>query len=209
MKNLLFKIMALTFSGFALASCGGGNGGHHADSDSVSFPESSVETSTVVKNYLTKDSIGHVYVGKPLAELPDSVPGLYSHKENGASPDAVSVTFSNADGQQFVAYDFGEGNVDVINVIGEDIYVATPDGEIKMGDSFKKVLQLPGAKAEWSGYDDSGSWFWTWEGIWFAPAGDRLTPELSKVMYQSSTEPTAEMFSEEVPVGFIGTGLPF
>lgn len=191
------------------SSCGNSNKNETTDSDSIAIMDM-VETVVAANTtYIDKDSIGAVYIGKPITELADSVPNLYTSKENGASPDAVTVTFSNPDGEQFVAYDFGEGKIDVLNVIGTDIKVKSPEGEFGLGDSFSKVLQLPGVTAEWLGYDDSGMWYWTWEGLWFAPSQDKLSPELSRLLYNSETEPAASDFSEENTVGFIGTGLPF
>lgn len=207
MKKIAFSAVAVM--AIVLASCGGKKSEAYEESDSVAIMEMVDIVAGERIPTLTKDSLGEVYVGRRMAELADSVPGLYSHKENGASPDAVTVTFSNADGAQFVAYDFGEGNVDVINLVGRDVAVSTPGGDVRLGDSFEKILSLPGVVAEWSGYDDSGSWYWTWEGIWFAPSAESLTPELSRVLYQSAEEPAADKFSDEVKIGFIGTGLPF
>ena len=189
--------------------CGHSNKNDAIDSDSIAIMDMVETVAAANTTYINKDSIGAVYIGQPITELADSIPSLYTSKENGASPDAVTVTFSNPDGEQFVAYDFGEGKIDVLNVIGTDIKVNAPGGEFGLGDSFSKVLQLPGVAVEWSGYDDSGMWYWTWEGLWFAPSQDKLSPELSRLLYNSGTEPAASDFSEENTVGFIGTGLPF
>ena len=109
--------------------------------------------------------------------VPDSVPGLYVRKVNGASPDAVTIDFEDEDGERFIAYDFGEGKIDVINLIG--------------------------------GYDGGGMWYWRWEGLWFAPSQDNLPTVLSRRLYHSESAPTSADFTDDVTVGFIGTGLPF
>ena len=191
-------------------SCGNSHKESISDSDSIAVMEM-VETvaASNAPAHISKDSIGKIYIGMPMHEIQDSVPALYTRKENGASPDAVTVTFSNDNGEQFVAYDFGEGKIDVLNVIGTDVAVMSPQGDIRLGDSFRKVLELPGVESEWSGYDDSGTWYWTWNGLWFAPAQDKLPSKLSQLLYHSDKEPTADDFSDEVSIGFIGTGLPF
>lgn len=191
------------------ASCGVSDKTEAADSDSTAIPDMVEAVVASNATYIDKDSIGAVYIGMPMSELADSVAGLYTSKEYGATPDAATVTFSNPDGEQFVAYDFGEGKIDVLNVTGADIKVMAPEGEFGLGDPFTKVLQLPGVAAEWSGYDGSGMWYWTWEGLWFAPSQERLTPELSRLLYNPETEPAASDFPEGDTVGFIGTGLPF
>ena len=209
MKRLLIipAVSALVVTG-----CGGGNKNMTADSDSI-YSDMTAETvstvATVASSYITKDSIGHIFIGMPFHEVPDSVAGLYNHKENGASEDAVTITFSNPDGEQFISYDFGEGNIDVLNVIGRDIKVKAPDGDFGLGDKFTKVLELPDVKTEWSGYDGGGSWYWVWEGLWFAPSQETLTDSISRRLYNYDTAPTPADFTDDVTVGFIGTGLPF
>lgn len=206
MKRLIYPaLIALT-----LSACGKGQGSQSAESDSVAEQEI-IEAVDAVRSamYITKDSVGAVAIGSKMNTLPHSVDGLYSSKENGASPDAVTTVFSNADGEQFIAYDFGEGNVDVINVIGTGVYVDAPRGAFNMGAPFAKVLELPGVEPRWMSYDDNGMWYWTWQGLWFAPAQEELPHALSIRLYNSEQAPTPEDFNEDVKVGFIGTGLPF
>lgn len=78
-----------------------------------------------------------------------------------------------------------------------------------IGDSFANVLSIPGVQAEWIGYDDGGMWYWTWDGLWFAPSQQGLGEILSRKLYDSKETPSAADFSDDVKVGFIGTGLPF
>ena len=209
MKRLLIipAVSALVITG-----CGGGNKNMTADSDSI-YPDMTSETvETVVpvaSSYITKDSIGHIFIGMTCHEVPDSVAGLYNHKENGASEDAVTITFSNPDGEQFISYDFGEGNIDVLNVIGRDIKVKAPDGDFGLGDKFTRVLDLPDVKTEWSGYDGGGSWYWVWDGLWFAPSQETLTDSISRRLYNYDTAPIRSDFTDDITIGFIGTGLPF
>lgn len=207
MKRFHFFVIA----SLLLVSCGGNNNKNSADSDSIT-EAAILEAVEAVRNanpYITKDSVGSVLIGAEMNSIPDSIPGLYSHKTNGASPDAVTVTFSDAAGEQFIAYDFGEGNIDVITLIGNKVKVNAPDGDFGLGDPFTNVLNLPDVKAEWISYDDNGSWFWTCNGLWFAPADSGLTQELSQSLYNPDSAPDPAAFGESVKIGFIGTGLPF
>lgn len=204
-------IIMMVVGGMLLAACGGSKKPVPADSDTLGLePEAAVDSVMQKQTaYLTKDSIGGIHIGMSINEVPDSIPGLYAAKENGASEDAVTITFSDPDGEKFIAYDFGEGVVDVVNVIGRDVKVKAPRGEFGLGDKFSKVLELPGVAEEWSGYDGNGSWYWVWEGLWFAPSHETLTDVLSRRLYNSQAAPTRADFNEDVTIGFIGTGLPF
>lgn len=206
-KELVFALGALL-----LAGCGGSKKDIVDDSDSIiSETELLVESPKTPSHisYLTKDSIGNIFIGMPVNEVPDSVVGIYDKKLYGASEDAVTLTFSDPEGESFIAYDFGEGKIDVINLIGRNVKIKAPKGDFGLGDKFAKVLELPGVNTEWSGYDGNGSWYWVWEGLWFAPFQDTLTETLSRRLYNSESAPTIADFSDDVTIGFIGTGLPF
>lgn len=205
MKRAIYGVILAA----VLTSCGHSGSQKEAESDSIAVMDMVETVASEYRAYLTKDSIGSIWIGQELSEIPDSVPGLYNKKEPGATPDAVSVVFRQNGEEEFVAYDFGEGKIDVLNVIGSGVKIHTPHGEIGLGDSFAKVFELPGVKAEWSGYDESGMWYWTWEGIWFAPDQTNLPKELSQKLYHSGHAPTEKDFIDSIGIGFIGTGLPF
>ncbi len=194
-----------------LSGCGGSK--KEETKESVPFNDQSEVAEEVVAPkdtfFLTKDNLGPVRIGMSVNNIPDSVAGLYGKKEVGASEDAVTVTFLDGDAESFIAYDFGESQVDVINLINRAVKVDAPRGAFGLGDKFAKVLELPGVRAEWSAYDGNGSWYWVWEGLWFAPSQETLTETLSRRLYHSGSAPTVADFSDEVTVGFIGTGLPF
>ncbi len=194
-----------------LSGCGGSK--KEETKESVPFNDQSEVAEEVVAPkdtfFLTKDNLGPVRIGMSVNNIPDSVAGLYGKKEVGASEDAVTVTFLDGDAESFIAYDFGESQVDVINRINRAVKVDAPRGAFGLGDKFAKVLELPGVRAEWSAYDGNGSWYWVWEGLWFAPSQETLTETLSRRLYHSGSAPTVADFSDEVTVGFIGTGLPF
>ncbi len=208
MKKFIIAALGIV----ALTGCGGKSQKAEADTaDSVVMENPADEAvAELPAVYLNKDSVGDIKIGMSINDVPQSIPGLYTHKENGASPDAVTIDFLQDDHPRFVAYDFGEGKIDVINLIGHDVKVKTLKGDIGIGDQMAEVLDLPGVKAEWSGYDGNGMWYWTWEGLWFAPAQENLSQSLSQRLYHSGQAPTMKDFQDEnVTIGFIGTGLPF
>ncbi|MBD5358474.1 MAG: hypothetical protein HDR88_16055 [Bacteroides sp.] len=205
------KIIISALWAVILTACGGSKKEVLSEFDSV-LEEVELLTDSVVRKpmaYITKDSVGVIKIGMSINNVPDYAPDLYDKKLDGASEDAVTVTFSDSDGEKFIGYDFGEGKIDVINVIGKDVKVKAPKGEFGIGDKFAKVLELPGVTAKWSGYDGGGSWYWVWEGLWFAPSQDTLTETLSRRLYYSGSAPTVVDFNDDITIGFIGTGLPF
>lgn len=204
-KTFLFAFMAVV-----LASCSGKKDKSAEEMDSTPEAMEEVEDIRETTNYLlTQEGVGSIWIGQSINDLPDSIPGLYGSKEMGASPDAVTIEFKGPQGGRFIAYDFGEGKIDVINLLDSSVKVGTPDGEFGIGDSFSNVLQLPGVEEEWSGYDNVGTWYWKWNGLWFAPAQESISETLGKRLYQSEKAPTPSDFDDSVKVGFIGTGLPF
>lgn len=206
MKTGLFY----AFGAFLLVSCSGSQGKGSADSDSIEETASLVDSIPAEpRPVLTKDSIGGIFIGESVNDVPDAIEGLYTAKENGASPDAVTIVFKGAEGERFIAYDFGEGKIDVINLIDTVAQVKAPRGMFGIGDKFSNVLQLPGVETEWSGYDNPGTWYWKWEGLWFAPSQETISENLSRRLYQPIQAPTPADFDDSVTVGFIGTGLPF
>lgn len=205
------KLICITLAAVTLTSCGGHKDTAAVDTDSL-MTENPVDTvvAEMPTVYITQDSIGAIKIGMPIGDVPQAVEGLYTRKENGASLDAVTIDFVQDDHARFVAYDFGEGKIDVINLIGQDVKVQTLKGDLGIGDPMATVLDLPGVAAEWSGYDGSGMWYWKWQGLWFAPAQENLSQALSQRLYHSGQAPTMKDFQDEgVTIGFIGTGLPF
>lgn len=204
MKKIAFLACILL-----LTSCGGGN--KNTAEDSSPFVDDIPEEGDVRETftYITKDSIGGIWIGQSVNEVSDSIPGLYTHVTHGASPDAVTITFCGPEGERFIAYDFGEGKIDVLNLINSMVKVRNGERSFGIGDSFSNILSLPGVETEWSEYENSGTWYWKWDSLWFAPSQESVTAGLSRKLYHSDTCPEAEDFDESVKIGFIGTGLPF
>lgn len=203
------KGMLMLASIALLAGCRQNGESGSSDSDSIAIAEMVEEVVSSYRAQLTKDSIGAVAIGADMHSLPHVVAGLYDQREPGASQDALTMMFRQNGEDEFLAYDFGEGKIDVINAVGRGVKVVVPGGEIGLGDRFSLVLGLPGVQPEWTGYDDGGMWYWVWEGIWFAPGQDSLPEDLSKLLYNSNQAPEAKDFPDNITVGFLGTGLPF
>ncbi len=135
--------------------------------------------------------------------------GFYASTTLDSTPDAQTISFNDPQGDPiFTAYDFMEGKVDVIALNGTRYGVATPEGELRIGDEFSKVLALPGVRSEWQGLDDNGVWWWTWKGLWFGPDEAGMSESLSEKMCDPKRPPMASDFSG-VKTGYVGTGTPY
>ena len=200
--------MAAT-AALAIASCGNkvNKEGIVNDSASTSQMESSVAGPTVY--YLTADSIGPVYVGETISSLPAAVPNLYDIMLITETPDAMAYTFLLAHDPQFTIYDFMEGKVDVIALEGNARAVKTPNGELRVGDDFTKVLALDGVHAEWQGFDDGGLWYWCWNGLYFGVDETGISEKLGNALVSGNHPPKAAEFTPDIKIGYIATGLPF
>ncbi len=204
-----FKYSAIIGTLVLLSACSGGKTKSADTIDTVTSDETEIVEELSKPIYITQDSIGAIKIGESINDIPAAIEGLYVAKEYGASPDAVTITFKGEEGERFIAYDFGEGKIDVLNLIDGTVKVKSPKGEFGMGDKFSNVLQLPGVEVEWSGYENTGTWYWVWEGLWFTPSQDNITESLSRRLYQSIQAPTPADFDDSITIGFIGTGLPF
>lgn len=204
MKRILYVLPLL-----AMAACGGNGGGNSADSDSAAVDSIADSIAAIPRFYLTADSLGPVHVGMKTDSLPEQVEYLYSDMRISTSPDATVNVFDDEGSTRFVTYDFGESRIDVISLSDSVVAVKAPRGDIRMGEEFAKVFELPGVKAEWSGYDSEGMWYWVWEGLWFAPVQEGLDPVLSSRLYNSHQAPTQADFSGNETIGYIATGLSY
>lgn len=213
-----------------LSSCGGKKTAASADS---SLPDSSEQTALLPDSidtgfYLTADSIGPVHVGMALSDIPERCPDLYDTQVPAETPDATAITFLRDMDPVFTIYDFMEGKVDVIVLESPAIGVKIPveqnqesgeeaaapadnggnPGLLCMGDSFEKVLALPGVRSEWAGMDETGMWYWTWNGIWIGVDESDVSDELAQALVTQRHPPRAAML-KTARVGYLATGLPF
>lgn len=162
--------------------------------------------------YLTPEGVGPVAVGELISNLPSYMPGLYTAIEHGDTDQAQEYIFHNNGAAVMTALDFMEGKIDVLYLSTPGIKVQTPAGDIQIGDSFSKVLSLPGLEKEFETIDEEGSagmWYWKWDGLWFTVDQSRLTPVLVDKLYSDEKEPLSVDFDDKVKIGYIGTGLPF
>lgn len=205
-KHLLLAAMALT-----LAACGGNQESSTSSAASDSAETVSMESPVAgpVNYYLTADSIGPVHVGDEISNLPAAVANLYDMMVTTETLDAMAYTMMLADIPQFTIYDFMEGKVDVIALEGNSRSISTPDGELRVGDEFAKVLALPGVQSEFQSMDDMGIWYWKWQGLYFGVDETNIPESLGNALSEGKRPPRAAEFPASVKIGYIATGLPF
>lgn len=209
-------LLSVTLYAMIFSACGGANNRDKEDSTSISLEivtDSIAEEKRVAM--LCADSIyvpggPSVRVGMKIADVAPSSPGLYDSVLCDRGPEADELRFMR-DGQYlFTAMDFGEERVDLIMANSTDVIVEVPDEDpITLATGFKRVLDLHGVRSEWCGLDDSGIWYWTWHGLWFAPSQEHLSESLSERLYNPSTPPRMMDFTDDTGMGYIGTGVPF
>lgn len=209
MKKLYMTLCVA--AGLLMSACGGNK--NHDTSDSGSDSALTAEMESAVAGptdyYLTADSIGPVKVGDVIAQLPAAVANLYDNIVENQTPDAMAYTFRLADVPQFTVYDFMEGKVDVIALEGDSRGVMTPDGALRTGDPFTKVLALKGVESTWEGIDEGGMWYWKWNGIYFAVDETDISEQFADKLNNDKAVPRAADFTEGIKIGYIATGLPF
>ena len=206
MRNLYIAGICLLF----LASCGSNKKSAGADSsDSAQTAQMESPVAGPTEFFLTHDSIGLVHVGEQIAQLPEAVANLYDVVLPTETPDAMAYTYLLADVPQFTIYDFMEGKVDVIALEGNARAVSTPDGQIRVGDEFSKVLALKGVESEWESLDDTGIWYWKWNGLYFGVDESGISEKLGEALCNGQKPPRAADFTPDVKIGYIATGLPF
>lgn len=216
-KPVLRVLLTVCCVSLLLAGCShGGKDTVASDSDTVQAASSEEEPSSAMIE-LCADSVyvvggGAVAVGEEVKKLPERVEGLYDKIERESSDGIEQLHFMLDDDYIFTALDFGSGKVDLLmantfKVCASD--AAEPTDPITLSVPFTRVLELPGVMPEWCDYDDSGMWYWTWKGLWFAPDQSHLTPGLSSRLYNEEEMPRPTDFDESVTVGYLGTGCPF
>lgn len=201
--------MSCILAAAGITGCGNKVASDNMQSDSTQTAEMESPVAGPTVYYLTKDSIGPVFVGEEISHLPTAVPNLYDVMTITETPDALAYSFLLANVPQFTIYDFLEGKVDVILLEGNARSVDTPDGELRIGDEFSKVLALDGVKSEWISFDDAGIWYWTWNGLYFGVDEMGLSEKFSEELCNGRHAPRASEFTPDIKIGYIATGLPF
>lgn len=202
----------LLFAAFAaiLTACGGN---HKADNSPESDSALTVEQESPVAGdtlfCLTAEGIGPIRVGQEISEIPAAVPNLYDQMIVTDTPGAMAYSFLLGNVPQFTIFDFMEGRVDVIALEGNARGVATPEGQLRVGDEFTRVLALPGVTAEWQALDDAGIWYWRYAGLFIGVEETGLSEQFADALCDSHNPPRAALFTPAIKIGYIGTGLPF
>ena len=209
MKLLKFMALAAVFASLAACSSKGSKATEEETQDSAQTARMEQEVPGLPVYTLTKDSIGPVFVGEKIDEIPPAVANLYDTVLPTETPDAMAYTYILGDVPQFTIYDFMEGRADVILLEGNARAVATPDGDLRIGDEFKKVLALPGVQSEFERLDDEGIWYWLWNGLYFGVDEADLPASLAEALCNGQRPPMASSFTPDIKIGYIGTGLPF
>lgn len=209
MKN--FYLIPVTVLALTALSCG-----NKQKTDDYGIVNDSAATITLESEiagptdfYLTADSIGPVFVGEEISHIPAAVPNLYDMMLTTETPDAMAYTFLLSNEPQFTIYDFLEGKVDVIALEGNARGIMTPNGELRVGDEFSKVLELPGVKSEWQSFDDGGIWYWQWNGLYFGVDETEIPEKFANLLVSGRHAPMASEFTDDIRIGYIATGLPF
>lgn len=154
--------------------------------------------------------VGPIRTGMRISEIQPKVENLYDTIVAEGGYDSNSYYFMLDGNRRFSVYEFDSGVVNVISADGRSVVVETPGGgELRLGDSFRKVLGLKDCNAIWRSADGEGMWCWNWQGLWFYPAQDYLPDVLAHKLYNQTIAPQASDFPEDVEIGYIGTGLPW
>ena len=199
----------------AVISCGGGSSDRVADSvgSAVEKADEAVDVPSDV--LMCADSVylssgGAIPIGLDVTDIPESIDGLYDNVERDTQESIGEYHFMHGEEYIFTALDFGDGRIDLLMANTFSI-IAPFAGESPVGLSvpFSRILGLPGVQTEWCELDDTGMWYWTWRGLWFAPDQSHLTPSLSTSLYNEEKRPSVNDFDDSVTVGYFGTGCPF
>lgn len=210
MKHIYLPTSALFIALVLFAACSGKKEAKtEQQSDSAATVEMEAAIAGPTEYFLTADSIGPVKVGDKISDLPAAVPNLFDMMIPTETPDAMAYTYLLADVPQFTIYDFMDGKVDVIALEGNARAINTPKGQIRVGDEFTNVLALPGVESEYETMDDMGIWYWKWNGLYFSVDETNLSDTLSEALCDGKRPPRAAMFTPDVKIGYIATGLPF
>lgn len=154
--------------------------------------------------------IGPVRVGMRISEIKPKVENLYDTIVRQSGYDSNSYYFMLDGNHRFTVYEFESGVVNVISADNRSVVVDGSSGEqLRLGDSFKKVLSLKDVNSVWQSADGEGMWCWNWQGIWFVPDQENLPDVLAHKLYNQTASPRASDFPEDVEIGYIGTGLPW
>lgn len=154
--------------------------------------------------------IGPIKVGMRISEIKPKMENLYDTIVRQGGYDSNSYYFYLDGNQRFTVYEFESGIVNVVSADNRSVVVDDGNGgELRIGDSFRKVLNLKDVNAVWQAADGEGMWCWNWQGIWFVPDQEALPDVLAHKLYNQTSAPRPSDFPEDILIGYIGTGLPW
>ena len=203
----------------ALLTLQGCGGAHRTATDTASADTSAIQPADTIPAEagpltLTSDGMAGITVGMPIADLPPEIDGVYDEIRSEDWDTTIMRVFMLQGTPRFSVYEFGSGKVDVISIEGPGVEGSVPGAEpgegVCLGQPFARVLSLPGVKAEYESLDEDGMWVWQAGGLWFQPDQTHLSEEVSRRLYDPQAgPPSAEDLTDDVVVGYIGTGLPW
>lgn len=192
-----------------LAGCSGNKQKASGDSDSAFIEEAELAADSVTIPDLTAKGLGPLTVGMSLDSIPEGVAGLYDIIDSDGTPDALVYTFMLGDQQMFEAFTFDGKTLDMISIDSPEIPVSVSGGTLHLGDPMVNLLKLRGVTTEYVTADDSGQWYWRYEGLWFYPDPAKCSEKLIEALGNNHNPPSASLVPDDLPIGFIATGLPF
>lgn len=158
---------------------------------------------------LTPAGIEPIRIGMRISEILPQVENLYDSiwREEGFKANFYHFYLNG--NERFTAYEFDSGVVNVVSASNRSIVVKGPSGEeMRIGDSFKKVLGLRDVNAVWQA-EEEGMWCWNWRGIWFYPEEGNMPQVLEYKLGNQTSIPQASDFNDDIIIGYMGTGLPW
>lgn len=208
MKKSAFIIAAAALT---LAGCSGNKKAAQpaADTDSAFIREAEAAIDSIQTPTLTAQGIGDVRIGMPLDSVPQGQINLYDNIVADDSGEFKALNFRLGDKDMFTVTDYDDGKVDMISLYTPEVGVAVPNDTLRIGDPFTKLLKQSGVTTEFVSMDDMGVWYWRYKDLWFWPAEEGMSQELSNAMSERRNPPSAAMIGDKVKIGYIGTGVPF
>ncbi len=195
---------------FSMASCSGKS---QKDAETIRVEPSQqteLPKKAVSDAQLTPLGVDPIRTGMRISEIQPKIENLYDSISRQGGYDSNSYYFYLNGNQRFTVYEFDSGIVNVVSVDNRSIVVNGSGGkELRLGDSFKKVLSLKDVNAVWQAGDGDGMWCWNWQGIWFYPDQENLPDVLAHKLYNQTSAPQASDFNDDIEIGYMGTGLPW
>lgn len=165
---------------------------------------------TVSDAQLTPLGIDPIRTGMRISEIQPKIDNLYDSISRQEGYQSNEYYFYLDGNKRFTVYEFESGVINVVQADNRSIVVKGSDGqEIRLGDSFRKVLALKDVNSVWQAGDGEGKWCWNWQGIWFYPDDSNLPDVLEHKFYNQTSAPQASDFTDDIEIGYMGTGLPW